>query len=312
MDSPCPLGRLIFSSGLRRIRAARKVWMMASNHKSLLFSLSRQLFCVLALVCLLAPAAHAQPPAPATVTSADSDPRARLLLQQMLTALGGSAYLDIHDTVATGRVAGFFQSAPNGQLTKFVQLHRALAVSGIKVTAPSADRIELTKKRDVIDIFSATDGVEITYKGRQYLPDELVSAYLRRRAHSIESIVRLWLPDPAVAVFYLGQENVGRRLADRVRLVSAQDDAVTLDIDAETHLPLRRTFRWRNPAYKDFDEDSAEYAAYQTVQGFATPFNITRYRNGDMVEQRYIDSVQYNTGLPDSLFDAASVPLPKR
>jgi hypothetical protein len=284
--------------------------MMASNHKSLLFSLSRQFFCVLALACLFSAASHAQPPTAPTVSAADSDPRARQLLNQMVTALGGSAYLDIRDTVTTGRVAGFFQNAPNGQLTQFILVHRAVAVSGLKVTAPAADRLELTKKRDILDIFSDHDGVEITYKGRQYLPDDLVAAYLRRRAHSIEAIVRLWMPDPSVAVFYLGQQNVGRRLADRVRLVSAHDDAVTLDIDAQTHLPLRRSFRWRNPTYKDFDEDSEEYAAYQTVLGFATPFNITRYHNSDLVEQRYLDSVQYNTGLPDSLFDAAHTPIP--
>jgi len=237
-----------------------------------------------------------------TTTPADpGDLKGRLLLQQMVTALGGDAWLDIHDSVTQGSMAAFFQGNPTGQITAFWQLHRA----------PNEDRLELTKKRDIIDIFTPTQGVEITYKGRQYLPQTIVDSVLRRRAHSVEAVARVWMKDPAATVFYLGTEVVGRRQADKVRIVNAQNDNVTLDLDTETHLPLRRTFRWRNATYKDFDEDSEEYDAYQVVEGFQTPFTITRYHNGEMVEQRYITDVDYNTVLPADLFEPATVPIPK-
>ena len=35
---------------------------------------------------------------------------------------------------------------------------------------------------------------------------------------------------------------VERRLADRVSVLTANNDAVTLDLDAATHLPIQRTF----------------------------------------------------------------------
>ncbi len=235
---------------------------------------------------------------PAASANADtSDPKARLLLQQMVTALGGSQWLALQDSVTQGRTAGFYQGRPTGALTDFQQLHHA----------PDQDRIELTKKRDVIDIFTAKEGVEITFKGRQYLPKDQVDGVLRRRAHSVEAIAHVWMKDPSATVFYMGTELVGRRQADIIRIVNAQNDNVTLDLDTETHLPLRRAFRTRNLTYKDFDEDSEEYDAYQTVQGFPTPFTITRYHNGEMVEQRYIISVDYNVDLPASLFDAATL-----
>ena len=34
-----------------------------------------------------------------------------------------------------------------------------------------------------------------------------------------------------------------------------------------------------------------------------TPFGITRYYNGDMSNQRFLNSVTFNKGLSDSLFD---------
>jgi hypothetical protein len=218
----------------------------------------------------------------------------------MVTTLGGSEWLALQDTVTQGRTAGFFQGRPTEALTDFQQLHHA----------PDEDRIELTKKRDVINIFTAKEGVEITFKGRQYLPKDLVDTVLRRRAHSVEAIAHVWMKDPSATVFYMGTELVGRRQADIIRIVNAQNDNVTLDLDTETHLPLRRTFRWRNTTYKDFDEDSEEYDAYQTVQGFPTPFTITRYHNGEMVEQRYIISVDYNVDLDPTLFDPTAVPIP--
>jgi hypothetical protein len=35
-----------------------------------------------------------------------------------------------------------------------------------------------------------------------------------------------------------------------------------------------------------------------------TPFSITRFYNGDMSNQRFLNSVSYNQGLKDSLFEA--------
>ncbi len=89
----------------------------------------------------------------------------------MVAALGGSEWLAIQDSVTQGRTASFFQGRPTEQLTDFQQLHRA----------PDEDRIELTKKGDIIEIFTPKTGVEITYKGRQYLPQANVDDMLRRR-----------------------------------------------------------------------------------------------------------------------------------
>ena len=96
-----------------------------------------------------------------------------------------------------------------------------------------------------------------------------------------------------------------RRLADRVTVLTADNDAVTLELDATTHLPLRRTFRWRNPQFNDYDEESETYDDYHTIQGLPTPLTITRYHNGDMSNQRFLTKVVYNLPLDPSLFDPA-------
>ena len=42
-------------------------------------------------------------------------------------------------------------------------------------------------------------------------------------------------------------------------------------MDAQTHLPLRRTFQWRDPVYKDKNLDAEEYDDYHTFDGIPTP-----------------------------------------
>jgi hypothetical protein len=104
-------------------------------------------------------------------------------------------------------------------------------------------------------------------------------------------------------VVYEGRSMVERSQADKVTILAADNDAVTIDLDANTHLPLRRTFQWRNTTFKDHDEDAEEYDAYHTIQGLPTPFTISRYRDGDLANQHFFTKVEYNTNLSSELFD---------
>jgi hypothetical protein len=247
-------------------------------------------------------------PASAAPGQSDTD-RGRQLIDQMIAALGGEMWLNRATIQLDGRTSSFFHGEPNPSITEYHE-QRRLALNG----QPEADRIgfltergmiEPGKKIDVVQIWTAGNGTEITFKGQIALPKEQVEDYYRRRAHSIEEVVHNWLKAPGVMVVSEGTVMVVRRLADRVTVLSADNDAVTLDLDATTHLPLRRTFRWRNPQFKDYDEESETYDDYHTIQGLPTPLTITRYHNGEMSNQRFLTRVVYNLPLAPSLFDPA-------
>ena len=272
----------------------------------------KRLISILLLAGVASLPLHAQsaepvPPPPAQNQQQNQLQRGRQLLDEMIAALGGDAWLNRKDMQFHGRIASFFQGRPNGMVIEFDAWHRFP-----DATHPEAVRIGFLtdksmilpgKKIDVVQIWTGGKGYEVTYKGKTELPKDQVEDYYRRQAHSIEDVVHNWLKAPGVMVIYDGTSMVERRMADQVTVLSANNDAVTIDLDATTHLPLRRTFEWRNPIYKDHDEDVEEYADYHTVQGLPTAYNITRYHNGDMASQRFLTRVQYNTGLPPELFD---------
>ena len=275
--------------------------------------MKRIVLCTMIVICT----AFTQPlwpqaseiPSAAPVQPAGQTPeqRGRKLLDQMVEALGGNAWLNRRNMQEFGQVAHFFRGAPTGMVIKFTATRQ---FSGDN--RPEAERIGFItdksmilpgKKIDVVQIWSDNGGYEITYKGKNSLPRDQVDDYYRRRDHSIESLVHVWIKAPDVMIVAEGNSMVERRLADKVSILSANNDAVTIDLDATTHLPLRRTFEWRNTTFKDHDEDVEEYNDYHTFQGLPTPLTITRYHNGDMSNQRFLSQVQYNTGLPHELFN---------
>jgi hypothetical protein len=267
----------------------------------------------LALAAALAPLhAHAQASeipsaAPTQPANQTQEQRGRILLDRMVAALGGDAWLHRRDMTVRGRTAAFFRGAPNGSVIEYSG-NRQFALDG----KPEAERIGFItdksmlfpgKKIDIVQVWVNGNGYEVTYKGRVALPKDQVEDYYRRRDHSIESVIHTWLKQPGVMVIAEGTSMVERRLAEKVTVLSANNDAVTIELDATTHLPLRRTFQWRNETFKDHDEDAEQYDDYHTFQGLPTAMALTRYHNGDMISQRFYSKVEYNSSLSPDLFN---------
>ena len=229
--------------------------------------------------------------------------QARAVLDAMVQALGGQAWLNMKNVERDGQVAAFFHGHPDLGTTMYFEFHQG----------PDHDRLEFTKHRDVVQFYVGRSGEEVTYKGKAPLPQDQVDDYLRRRDHSIETVVKSWLNDPKTILIYEGQRMAERHLADQVTLISADNDSVTIQTDTQTHLPLRRTFEWRDPLYKDKNTDAEEYDDYHTMDGFPTPFTISRYKNDDEIRQYYIVHVKYNQDLPADFWsvDAAEKRIKK-
>ena len=187
-------------------------------------------------------------------------------------------------------MAAFFHGQPSGGTTEYWEY----------CAWPDHDRIEFTRHHDVVRFYLGRAGSEVTFKGNAPLPQEQVDDFLRRRDHSIETVIKVWLNDPKTILIYEGQRQTERHLANQVTLISAQNDAVTIQIDAETHLPLSRTFEWYDPIDKGKNVDSEEYNDYHTIDGFPPPFTIIRFKNDDLTRQYFIGRVSYNQELPPS------------
>jgi hypothetical protein len=257
----------------------------------------------------VAQAAPSPPPNPSQSVPADQEnaKKARALIDEMILELGGEAYLNIQDISQEGRTYAFHMGQPEGVGILFWRFYKY----------PDKDRVELTKKRDVIEIFRGNEGFEITYKGTRADDPKTVNDYLRRRQYSLDWVLRKWLHEPGIALFYEGATVAAQKDTQQVTIMNSRNEGVTLCIDSNTHLPVKKTFSWRDPTDKERNIEDEVYDNYRPVQGIMTPFSITRFYNGDMSNQRFLHTVTYNTGIKDSLFAAsitneATQPQPKK
>lgn len=247
------------------------------------------------------------PPAPSVPTSAawpteqftataardKSVAKAKKVLDDMIRALGGQSYLTMEDMTVEGRTYAFYQGKPRGLGMLYWRFWQA----------PDKDRYELTKERDVVDLYIGDKGYETTYKGTVALEPKLLTEYLRRHDHSLEWVVRHWLPAQGTMILYEGTAIVEQDLVDKVTVLNADNDSVTIAVNPRTHLPVRKSYSYRDPIDKQFDEEAEVYSNYKTVQGINTPYVTVRMENGDMSNQRFVNKVSYNTGLAATLFE---------
>jgi hypothetical protein len=248
-------------------------------------------------------AAQASPSA-AALTPAQSIPavdlanarKARALLELAIEALGGQAFLNVHDISEQGRSYSFFHGRPNSNGVLFWRF----------VQYPDKERIEVTPERDVAYLYTGNKGYELTYKGPRPVETKDLEDYLRRRKFSLETLLKYWVNDSSVALFYDGNALAGNVAAEQVTLINAKDEAVDLFLDLDTHLPLKKSYSWRDPVDRQRDVEEELYDNYRVVQGVNTPYGFTRFFNGDMQSERFVHEVHYNQGLDQAMFDPNS------
>jgi len=239
----------------------------------------------------------AQAAAPQSAALDEENARqARALLDQAIQALGGDAYLNIHDIGQSGRSYSFHHGRPTSNGVLFWRF----------VEYPDKERVEFTKERDVATVYTGDKAYEITYKGPHQIEKKDLDDYLRRRRFSLETLLRVWIHDPGVALFYNGEALAGNLPAKQVTLINSKDEAVNLFFDLETHLPIKKSFKWRDPVDRELNLEEETYDNYRPVQGIMTPYGYTRYFNGDMAAERFVNSVTYNQNPNQAMFDPNS------
>ncbi len=222
--------------------------------------------------------------------------QAKAYLEQAIQALGGTAYLNVHNLQETGRAYSFFHGRPTSDGILFWRF----------VEYPDKERFELTQQRDIAELYVGDKGTEITYKGPHPVEKKALEDYLRHRKFALDTVLRTWLNDPKVALFYDGMAIAAEHQAVQITLINGQNESVTIYLDSETHLPLKTSYIWRDPVDRQKNEEDEIFGDYRNVQGIMTAYNFTRLFNGDMSASRFVNTASYNQRLDEAMFDPNS------
>jgi hypothetical protein len=233
--------------------------------------------------------------------------RAKRVIHEAVQAMGGDAFLHMEDRVEFGRAYSFYREQLTGlSVAKIYTRYLAPAPGQLgvrerdsfgKVNARSNQLEESSAQ-----LFTEEGAWEITYRGVRPLDEERYANYKDSMLHNIFYILRQRLGEPGMTLYSQDADFVEHRPVEIVDITDADNRTVTVYFDQSTKLPVKQTFRRRNPEYKDFDTEVSIFAKYRDMNGVKWPQTIQRQRNGEKIFEMYSDSVEINRSLTDNLF----------
>lgn len=290
----------------------------------------RLVFAILLLACAAAaqtseakPTASAASATTKTATTGEDEGarKSRALLAQAIEALGGWAYLTYSTRSEEGRTYSLYHSQTRGPGVLYRRFYRYADKDRVEVALEKGIGVydlipfpipvpegKSNKKTDVAIIHNGDKGYEVSYRGTELEEAKDTRDYVRRRERSLEWVLRKWIQEPGVAFFYDGTALGNANLADKVTITNSKNESVTLFLDTVTHLPVKKSFSWRDQADRYQNTEEELYDNYKPVQGIMTPYTLSRYYNGDLVSQRFLNKVKYNDELAETLFEASTRP----
>lgn len=223
--------------------------------------------------------------------------KAKQIFAETIQALGGKKYLDVRDQTCTGRVASF------GYQNQVLNYRK---VTDYKLF-PDKEREEFYAKRNIINVFNGKQGWTLDRGGVSDLPAAQIADFQAGLNRDLNILFRFRLHDPGLTFQYDGAAVADLKQVDWVEVTNADNLTTKVAVSQFSHLPVEAAYISRDPVTHELSQETEYFSNYQSVQGIETPFQVSRFRNGNKIYQFFINSCQYNTGLKPDFFTKASL-----
>ena len=274
--------------------------------------LSGRIVCLLAVTVVLVSPLQTRGQNPDTIAPQESEARARKILNQLIQALGGPAYLGMKERQCDGRravidhngsLAGYVQfkdawEFPDKNRTDYVA-HARNTLLGYMIGVQDLD---LSHGGLVITVFSGDRGWTMDRSGVSDMPEDTVAEFQNAVQRIPENLLRGGLSNPDLGLRWGGHDTVDLREVDWVEVSDRSDRTYRLAVDRATHLLVRSVVRVRDENTRQDREDISIYTNYLPKNGVQVPMQITRERDGRRIAQVFYDACQVNPALPADFF----------
>jgi hypothetical protein len=220
------------------------------------------------------------------------DPKAQQLLERVIQALGGPAFLKVKRLTTRGRIYSIHEEATTG----YASFESAAEY-------PDKRRFSYGKNPPVILINNGDQAWELDRYGRTTQTPEQAWRWQISNHYSLENLLRLRIHEPGILIQPGGVDFVDNVATQALEMVDARGTQLKLDLNRRTTQPVRVTYRVRNPKTGDWTEFADVYSDYKNIQGVMTPMHIARFLDDERVSEIFRSFAHYDDEYPPSYFE---------
>jgi hypothetical protein len=243
--------------------------------------------------------------------------KAKQVLQQVITALGGQAYLNVRDTQCDGRAATFGTAGTLMGFTLFRDIWLLPDKNRVEYFTKGehtilgfflgSDDLLITHGGAMITVFSGKEGWSLDKSGVSDQPEDLIKNFNEQLTSGMNNMLRRRMNEPGVDVQYAGTDLIDLKVAEWIEFTDSDHRVMRLGIDKFTHLPLRWVVATRDPETRETTQAITSYTQYMALNGVKTPLSIELSRNDRKLSQTFLTECKYNSDLAPQLFTRAAL-----
>jgi hypothetical protein len=238
------------------------------------------------------------------------DPQAGQLLDRIIRALGGPAFLNAKSLTTKGR-AFFFQDGNTAGMEPFVSQvqypdkRRFTYGRNKKLLSMDTGNISYGGETKAVTLINNGEkGWELDQYGLIDQPDQQRQSWMLSNRYTLENVLRLRIKEPGVLIQMGKVDFVDNVATQGMEITEPGGISVRLDVHPQTFLPTRISYRVRNVKDNAWDDYSDAYSDYKLIDGIQFPMHITRYLNGDRIGETFRNYAKVNEEYSPNYFTA--------
>jgi len=274
----------------------------------LVYSLAVSLCIILAVPLVSAQVAE-------TMMPDQSAAKAKHVLDQLIDALGGQAYLDTRDTDCTGRLAQFEHNGDLSGYTNFRDYWRLPDKNRTEYEVKGAKGGFLGvlignipfKGGTIIELYNGDEGWTMDRSGVSEQPPTNVTDFKEQTKRDIDNVLRFRLKEEGMLFRYGGQDLIDMKPVEWVELVDREDRTFRLAVLGSSHLLARSVVITHDETTRERTEDVTYYGNYHLQGSVMAPLQVERRRDGRRLFQAFFDACSFDQHFAPDFFTKASL-----
>jgi hypothetical protein len=238
--------------------------------------------------------------------------KAKQVLQQVITALGGQAYLSVRDTQCDGRIAQFGTAGTLMGFSLFRDYwilpdkHRVEYISkgehSVLAFILGTDDLMISHGGELVTIFNGNEGWTLDKGGVSNEPDEVIKSFNEQVKTGMNNMLRRRVNEPGVETHYAGTDLIDLKEAEWIEFYDPEHHEMRLGVDKYTHMPLRWVVATTNPETRVRTEMTTSYTQFLVVDGVKSPLSLEFFRGDRKMSQTFLTNCKLNANMDPQLF----------